>query len=67
MHRRNAHLNYDATIMLLNNGVVPKMKLTINSFPWQDFTPDIFFQLSNSLTFPGRQIQVTLCYMMYND
>jgi len=38
------HLNYDATLMLLKTGVALNEieKLTINSFPRQDYFPDNF-------------------------
>jgi len=45
-------------LMLINTGVIPNMKLTINSSPWPDLFPDnslTFGQFPefNSLTFPG--------------
>jgi len=46
------HLNCYAITMLLNMGDAPNVKLTINSFPWHDFSGTIPWQLSNSLTFP---------------
>ena len=46
--------------MLLNTGITPNMMLTINSSPWQNFSPDISIHISQvsdiSLTvvkFPG--------------
>jgi len=61
-----------ATTMLINNGVAWNVKLTINSFPWQDFSLIFPWLLVNFLTFPeavkfpnisrfSRQV-VTLCW-----